>query len=228
MTRKLLIVDDDPEITSGLGRGLALHGYDTAAANRADLAMEYLQSGGFDGAIVDVMLGADSGLDLVKQAREGGAHLPILMLSALSEVEDRMRGLEVGADDYIVKPFSLEELVARLEVQMRRVTTLRPVPAEVDPVARTIAHGDQFTTLTEREMELLQILIAAKGNVRSRGEIFDSLWAAEGSKAENVVDVYVGYIRKKLSEGDFGFEIKTVRHKGFCIEGMVPTLLEQS
>lgn len=141
MKRKLLIVDDDPEITSALGRGLALHGFATEAANRADHALEHLQSGTFDGAIVDVMLGADSGLDLVQEARAGGAHLPILMLSALSEVEDRMKGLEAGADDYIVKPFSLDELVARLEVQMRRVTTVRPIPAEVDVLARTLSHG---------------------------------------------------------------------------------------
>ena len=123
MTTRLLIVDDGPEITSALVRGLALHGYQAEAENRADRALVRLQAQAFSSAIVDVMLGADSGIDLVRAARKAGVTLPIVMLSALSGVEDRAAGLEAGADDYIVKPFSFDELVARLRVQEHRVST---------------------------------------------------------------------------------------------------------
>ncbi|MFN3208020.1 MAG: response regulator transcription factor [Roseovarius sp.] len=220
MTR-LLIVDDDPEITSALARGLGLHGYRAETVNRYDHALEKLRNGTFSGAIIDVMLGADSGLDLVRRARQDGATLPILMLSALSDVDQRAAGLEAGADDYVVKPFSFEELVARLRVQERRATSQRPQPASLgeDRVLRT---ETAQISLTEREDDLLRLLIARAGTPLSRGNIFDTLWQAEGSGNENVVDVYIGYLRKKLREADFGFEIKTVRNQGFVIEGLAP------
>ena len=122
MTARLLIVDDEPEITSALVRGLALHGYEAHPENRATRALERLKSGSYSGAIIDVMLGADSGLDLVRAARAAGVTLPILMLSALTEVEHRAAGLDAGADDYVVKPFHFDELVARLRVQEHRPT----------------------------------------------------------------------------------------------------------
>ncbi len=222
MTR-LLIVDDDPEITSALARGLGLHGYQAETANRYDLALSMLRDGSFAGAIIDVMLGADSGLDLVRKARADGATLPILMLSALSDVEHRTAGLEAGADDYVVKPFSFDELVARLRVQERRVTSQRPQPATLD-AARTLRCDAAHVSLTEREDDLLRLLIAHEGTPLPRGDIFDQLWQAEGSNNENVVDVYIGYLRKKLREADFGFEIKTVRNQGFVLDGLVPRL----
>ena len=121
MTTRLLIVDDDPEITSALVRGLALHGYQAEAENRADRALVRLQAQAFSSAIVDVMLGADSGIDLVRAARKAGVTLPIVMLSALSGVEDRAAGLEAGADDYLKKPVYFEELYAHIEAALRRV-----------------------------------------------------------------------------------------------------------
>ncbi|WP_372571789.1 response regulator transcription factor [Ruegeria jejuensis] len=222
MTTRLLIIDDDPKITSALVRGLTLHGYEAEAENRADRALERLKREEFAGAIVDVMLGADSGIDLVRAARASGVALPILMLSALSDVEDRAAGLEAGADDYVVKPFSFDELVARLRVQEQRAQSQRPDPARLVPGSRTVSTGEASVTLTEREFALLALLTSKAGQPISRGDIFDTLWLGEGSSNENVVDVYIGYLRKKLSVDDFGFEIKTLRNKGFCLEGRAP------
>ncbi|MDP5217023.1 response regulator transcription factor [Ruegeria sp. 2205SS24-7] len=222
MASRLLIIDDDPKITSALVRGLTLHGYAAEAENRADKALERLQREEFAGAIVDVMLGADSGIDLVRAARASGVALPILMLSALSDVEDRAAGLEAGADDYVVKPFSFDELVARLRVQEQRAQAQRPEPARIIPESRTVSAGDASVTLTEREFALLALLTRNAGQPIPRGDIFDTLWLGEGSSNENVVDVYIGYLRKKLSAEDFGFEIKTLRNQGFCLEGRLP------
>lgn len=221
---KLLIIDDDPEITSALARGLALHGYETETENRADRALERLQTGDHAGAIVDVMLGADSGIDLVRSARASGATLPILMLSALSEVEHRTAGLEAGADDYVVKPFSFDELVARLRVQEHRASAQRPSPARLSSTARTLTMATESITLTEREYDLLTLLMQAPDAPMSRLRIFEALWANEGSGNENVVDVYIGYLRKKLSRSNFGIEIKTLRNQGFCLTGTIPAM----
>lgn len=223
---RLLIIDDDPEITSALARGLALHGYETEAENRADRALERLQNGHHVGAIVDVMLGADSGIDLVRSARAAGATLPILMLSALSEVEHRTAGLEAGADDYVVKPFSFDELVARLRVQEHRVGSQRPQPARLQVTDRRLENATDQITLTEREFDLLALLMQSPEAPVPRNKIFDTLWAAEGSGNENVVDVYIGYLRKKLATSDFGMEIKTLRNRGFCLTGKLPVRVE--
>jgi len=223
---RILIVDDDPEITSALARGLRLHGYDPVTANRVDAALNCILAEPLTAAIVDVMIGNDSGIDLVRDLRAAGQTLPVVMLSALSEVDDRARGLEAGADDYIVKPFSFDELVARLKVQERRADSARPRPALLDAEARRLTLGPHEAQLTERECALLRLLVAHAGETLSRGEIFDALWAGDGSSSENVVDVYLGYLRKKIgAEQEFGFEIKTIRNKGFVIDGLVPTLV---
>ncbi len=224
MTKRLLIVDDDPQITSALARGLALHGYEAQTENRADLALAALLETSFDGAIVDVMLGADSGIALVRSARARNVTLPILMLSALSDVAHRAAGLEAGADDYVVKPFSFDELVARLRVQEVRAQAQRPEPARLLEHDRTLLGAGIALSLTEREYALLALLTQNAEIPVPRGEIFDRLWAAEGSGNENVVDVYIGYLRKKLADHDFGFEIKTLRNKGFCLSGRAPHL----
>ncbi|ETW12757.1 transcriptional regulatory protein PrrA [Roseivivax marinus] len=220
---RILIVDDDPEITSALERGLALHGYDAVSEHRTDRALARLRDGDLCAAIVDVMLGGESGLDLVRAIRTAGHPLPVVMLSALAEVEDRAAGLEAGADDYIVKPFSFEELVARLKVQERRAEAARPRPATIDARSRQVIGPTRDVTLTQREFDLLAFLCTTPGEPLSRGAIFDALWGADGSTNENVVDVYLGYLRRKLDpSSDFGFEIKTVRNRGFLIEGIVP------
>ena len=220
---RILIVDDDPEITSALARGLALHGYETLSENRASAALERFRQGALSAAIVDVMIGTDSGIDLVASVRRFGDTTPILMLSALSEVEDRTRGIEAGADDYIVKPFSFDELVARLKVQERRTRPPAPSVTRLDAATWTVSTATRKVVLTEREFALLHQLACSPGAVFSRAELFDILWAGEGASSENVVDVYVGYLRRKLNPAsDFGFEIKTLRNRGFMLDGTGP------
>ncbi len=224
MATQLLIIEDDPEITSALVRGLALHGYEAVAENRAEQGLIRLCSETFSGAIIDVMLGADSGINLVRQARSEGVTLPILMLSALSDVEHRTAGLEAGADDYVVKPFNFDELVARLKVQEHRAEARNPNPARLSTLDRTISAPYCSVALTEREFSLLELLTRHAETPLSRGMIFDALWSSHGTGNENVVDVYIGYLRKKLRDTGFGFEIKTLRNQGFCLTGLPPVL----
>jgi len=214
----VLIVEDDPDIASGLQRGLNGHGYASTWKDEVTSAMDQLRESSFDAAIVDVMIGSDNGLDLVKDARAAGFIKPIIVLSALDAVEDRTAGIEAGADDYIVKPFSLGELVARLKVQEKRAEMRMPPVPILNPDERTVMSALGPVLLTAREYQLLEMLTQSYGKPVSRGEIFDELWADDGSSSENVVDVYVGYLRKKLIPADaFPFEIKTIRNKGFMI-----------
>ncbi|MEP2028245.1 MAG: response regulator transcription factor [Paracoccaceae bacterium] len=217
-TPTILIVDDDPEITSALGRGLQLHGYNTLCESSVGPALIRFRDDAVSAAIVDVMIGRESGIDLVRAVRAEGNLKPVLMLSALSEVEDRALGLEAGANDYVVKPFSFDELVARMRVQERRVDVVEKTTFELDPTSRMVRGQGRQVILTEREYKLLEKLSVHQGSVLSRGEIFDDLWADNGTSSENIVDVYIGYLRKKLSPmGDFRFEIKTIRSRGFVL-----------
>ncbi|MEY8828460.1 response regulator transcription factor [Sedimentitalea sp. XS_ASV28] len=224
-TARILIVDDDPEILSALSRGLELHGYATLTENRVDSALARFEDAEVSAAIVDVMIGEDSGFDLVRAVRTAGHRTPILMLSALSEVDDRTRGLEAGADDYVVKPFSFDELVARLKVQQRRATPMPLRPARLDTSDWSIELDQRKVMLTQREFELLSMFAKHRDETLSRAQIFDSLWADKGASSGNVVDVYVGYLRKKLDPmRSFGFEIKTIRNRGFMLAGLAPVI----
>lgn len=217
---RILVVEDDPDIASLLCRGLAAAGYGADWAETAEAAVARVEAGGIDAAIVDMMLGADSGAALLAELRRRGHRMPALMLSALSRVEDRAEGLDAGAQDYIIKPFQLGELVARLEVQLRRAAP-RSEPMRLgglvyDPVTRIVTGGPRPVPLTEREGELLAWLVARGGTLATRGEIFDALWAPHGGATENVVDVYVGYLRRKLSNlADYGLVLRTLRGRGF-------------
>lgn len=217
---RILIVDDDAEITSVLSRALALDGYAPVVVHRTDEALQRFRDGQLAAAIVDVMIGSDSGLELVRRIRAEGNATPILMLSALTEVADRAAGLEAGANDYVVKPFSFDELLARLKVQQARPQKTR---TRLDKARWAVIGGGREVVLTQREFALLSRLAAQPGQVHSRGDLFQALWAGEGASAENVVDVYVGYLRRKLDPiQDFGFQIKTLRNRGFQLDGVPP------
>lgn len=215
----ILIVDDDPEITDALARGLRMHGLATLTESTVEAAEARFGDADVSAAIIDVMIGTQSGISLVQRLRQAGHNTPILMLSALAEVEDRAAGLEAGADDYIVKPFAFDELVARLQVQQRRAADVSAAALVLDPATRTVRGQDRTAQLTEREFALFEMLHAKAGEVLSRGEIFDHLWVSEGTSSENVVDVYIGYLRKKLAPThDFSIKINTIRSRGFILE----------
>ena len=217
---QVLVVEDDPDIASLLCRGLAASGYEADWAETAEAATARVEAGGVDAAIIDMMLGADSGAELLADLRRHGHRMPALMLSALARVEDRAEGLDAGAQDYIVKPFQLSELIARLEVQLRRAAPrdepLRLGGLTYDPATRTVTGGPRPVPLTEREGALLAWLLARDGALATRGEIFDALWAPHGGATENVVDVYVGYLRRKLANlTAYGLVLRTQRGRGF-------------
>lgn len=216
----VLVVEDDPDIASLLRRGLGAAGYEVDWAETGEAALARVGAGGVDAAIVDMMLGTESGSATLAEMRRRGFRAPALMLSALARVEDRAEGLDAGAQDYVVKPFQLSELVARLEVQLRRAAPrqepMRLAGLVYDPATRIVTGGPRPVPLTEREGELLAWLIGRGGALATRGEIFDALWAPHGGATENVVDVYVGYLRRKLGAlTDYGLTLRTLRGRGF-------------
>jgi DNA-binding response OmpR family regulator len=219
---RILIVEDDPDIASLLCRGLGAAGYAADRAETVEAAVDRVEAGGIDAAIIDMMLGAESGAALLAELRRRGHRMPAIMLSALSRVEDRAEGLDAGAQDYVVKPFQLSELIARLEVQLRRAgPRLEPQrlgAMTYDPADRTVSGAGRTVALTEREGELLGFLMAHGGRLLSRGEIFDALWAPHGGVTENVVDVYLGYLRRKLGNfTPYGLALRTLRGRGFVL-----------
>lgn len=218
---RILIVEDDPDIASLLRRGLGAAGHAVEWAETSEAA----RAGGpdFDAAIIDMMLGDDSGAALLASLRAQGWRMPAIMLSALSRVEDRAEGLEAGAQDYVVKPFQMSELLARLEVQLHRAmprsTPLALGQMTYDPATRTVTGGaTRPVVLTEREGDLLAHMIAHAGQVLTRGALFDTLWAPHGGSTENVVDVYLGYLRRKLGNfAPYGLALRTMRGRGFVL-----------
>jgi DNA-binding response OmpR family regulator len=223
MTR-VLIVEDDEDIASVLCRGLLAEGFAPEATADPGNAHRLLTAGGFDAAIIDRMLGEDSGLDLLRALRGRGLQLPVIMLSALSRVEERTEGLATGANDYVVKPFELSELVARLRVQLARTDEsgglLQYAGLTLLRDRRLATCQERQVPLTERETDMLAYLITHAGQVVTRPEIFRALWASHGGAAENVVDVYLGYLRRKLAPTeDFGIALRTLRGRGFILEG---------
>lgn len=223
----ILVVEDDPDIASVLTRGIGAAGHRVDWAETAEAAAAHVTHAGCDAAIIDMMLGGDSGAALLADLRAKGHRMPAIMLSALARVEDRSEGLAAGAQDYVVKPFQLSELLARLEVQLHRAAP-RVAPVVLggltyDPATRTVTGAGRAVVLTEREGELLGYLAARPGQVLSRGQLFDALWARHGGSTENVVDVYLGYLRRKLGNfAPYGLGLRTLRARGFVLslEGM--------
>lgn len=221
----ILVVEDDADIGSLLSRGLQAEGFAVTVVERADEALEAAR-GAPCAIVLDVMLPDGSGGDVCRTLRERGYTGPILFLSAKDEVRDRAEGLSAGADDYVVKPFRFDELLARLRAQLlrrenagggERVVAGRLV---LDVATRQAHYGDSRIRLTQREAELLALLMRSANRPVARGDLFDSLWAAQGGVSLNVVDVYIGYLRGKLGEivRKGGPAIATVRGRGFMLE----------
>lgn len=223
----ILIVEDDADIGSLLRRGFASESYQVELVGDGDQALRAANGKSLEAIILDVMLPGRSGIEVCKALRAAGQTAPIIMLSARSSVNERTEGLLAGADDYIVKPFAFEELLARVKVQALRRSTneeesrvLTAGPLSLDLDTRQAQIGETRVRLTEREVELLALLMRHAGEPLARADIFAALWAGHGGASLNVVDVYVGYLRHKLAEAlpSGGHLIVTVRGRGFMFE----------
>jgi DNA-binding response OmpR family regulator len=226
-TGTILIVEDDEDISSLLGRGFQSEGYGVEFARTGPEAIARAKANAYHAIILDVMLPGASGIDVARELRESGREAPIIMLSARDAVADRVQGLSAGADDYVVKPFAFEELLARVRAHGRRQPANTAQPAlptrlaagdySLDPKMRIIERSGHQVELTERETALMALLMHHAGRPLSRNEIFEALWEGQGGASINVVDVYIGYLRRKLSIFGSGSRtvIRTVRGLGF-------------
>jgi len=218
----VLVVDDDTKLRDFIRQGLSERGIESTEARDGDEALRIVSepTSRFDVMLLDVMLPAQSGWDLLLNLREAGNETPVIFVSALDAVEERVRGLRMGAEDYVVKPFALDELVARIETVVRRRKTLVPIEAgdvRLDLNRRQVFRADKEVDVSPREFDLLLALTRAEGEVLSRSELLRNVWGMEGEPSTNLVDVHIGRLRRKLDA--FGPElIKTVRGKGYRLE----------
>jgi two-component system, OmpR family, response regulator len=217
------VVEDDAKLARALERGLQREGYAVDLADTGDGALSQATTNDYDAVVLDVMLPGIDGFAVCKEMRSSERWAPVLMLTARDQVGDRIRGLDAGADDYLVKPFDFGELLARLRALIRRGPTERPPVLEIgdlriDPAARSVTRNGREIELTVREFALLQFLAQRAGSVVSREELLEHVWdnAEEGST--NVVDVYIGYLRNKVEKPFKGKIIRTVRGIGFMLE----------
>lgn len=223
-TWRLLVVDDDPAIRRGLRRALGLSGFAVEVADSGEAALGLLAASGIDAVVLDVSMPGVSGVDVVQRLRRRGDDVPVLMLSALDDVADRIAGLAAGADDYVVKPFSAAELELRLRALLRRG---RPVPHGVvtacglvlDTEARTATAGGRPVELTRREFEVLEVLVRNAGAVITRDQLLDRVWGYDFDVRSDAVDTVVSYLRRKLEAGGRPRVLQTVRGVGFALRG---------
>lgn len=213
---RLLLVEDDTGIGRMLERGLTAEGYAVDWVRDLRAATAAARAASPDIVVLDRMLPDGDGATFCSALRRSGCAAPICMLTARDALEDKLRGFEAGADDYLTKPFEFEELLARLGVLRRRITPLPPV-VRLDPETRALVVGARRVPLTGREWPLMTHLMANPERAVSRAELIAEAWGLDGRVTENSVDVYIGYLRRKLSDLDVGIRIETVRGIGFML-----------
>jgi len=218
----VLLVDDDRGILRAVGAALELEGFAVVPASGGRAALEAAERVAPDVMLLDLGMPDLDGLEVVRTLRERGDEIPICILSARDEVDDRVRGLEVGADDYVVKPFALEEVVARLHALLRRRPAAEGSAIEVgdlalDPRTRTASRGERALELTRREFELLSLFLHHPGEVLDRAQLHEQVWGYTFDPGTNVADVFVGYLRRKLEAGGEPRVLHTVRGVGFVL-----------
>jgi two-component system response regulator MprA len=221
----ILVVDDDQAVRDALRRALRMQGYDVSLAGDGEEALLKLRAnpGATDLLIVDILMPRLDGLEMTRRLRADGSQVPILMLTARDQVADRVAGLEAGADDYLVKPFALEELIARVRALLRRLgsdetaTTLTFADLELDTGTREVRRGEEALTLTRTEFALLELFLRNPKQVLTRSVIFDRVWGYDFGYGSNSLDVYISYLRKKTETGGKSRLIHTVRGVGYAL-----------
>jgi two-component system, OmpR family, response regulator MprA len=222
---KILVVDDERAVRESLRRALELEGYEIELAADGQEALQRLEANGEgqpDAVILDVLMPVVDGLEVCRRIRRAGNRVPVLMLTARDEIENRVAGLDAGADDYVTKPFALEELVARVRALLRRTTVgedelLRFADLELDPGTREVRRGGDPIELTRTEFALLELFMTNPRQVLTRSIIFERVWGYDFGFASNSLDVYIGYLRRKTEAGDKPRLIQTVRGVGYAL-----------
>jgi DNA-binding response OmpR family regulator len=216
---RLLVVDDDPKLRSYVCSGLEQSGIETAAAEDGEAALTLLRSDakGFDLILLDVMMPVKSGWELLMDLREQGKETPVIFVTARDSVEERVKGLRLGADDYVIKPFAFNELVARVEVVLRRRRALVPIEyadLRMDLARRAVTRAGTPVELSPREFDLLLALARSQGEVLTRAQLLNDVWGIQGEHVTNLVDVHIGRLRRKLDQHGAPL-IQTVRGEGY-------------
>lgn len=223
MPRLILVIEDEPGIVDFLERGLRAHGFDVISALDGVSGTDQALNVDVDLVVLDMLLPGRSGLEVLEAVTAAKPTLPVIVLTARGDVEDRIAGLDGGAVDYLVKPFSLAELAARVRAQLRMslqtpITTVRAGALEVDLLTRAVRHAGESVRLSSTEFDLLVYLLNNRGRVVTREQILRAVWGYEHDPGTNVVDVYVGYLRRKLRRGDRSAPIVTIRSVGYRFE----------
>jgi two-component system, OmpR family, response regulator MprA len=225
---RVLVVDDDPAVRESLRRSLAFNGYQVELAGDGEHALRKVATTHPDVVVLDVMMPRMDGLAACRALRAAGDDVPVLMLTARDEVSDRVAGLDAGADDYLPKPFALEELLARLRALLRRVgssesrTVLRLADLSLDPVSRDVTRGERSLRLTRTEFALLELLLRHPRQVLTRERILDDVWGYDFATSANSLEVYIGYLRRKTEAAGEPRLIHTVRGVGYVARETPP------
>jgi two-component system, OmpR family, response regulator MprA len=220
---RVLVVDDEPAVRRALERALRLDSYDVALAADGEEALDALAAAPADAVILDVAMPRLDGLEVCRRLRQAGDRTPVLMLTARDAIDDRVKGLDVGADDYLVKPFALRELQARLRALLRRAgdgsdgDTLRYGDLVLDPVAHEVRRGDRLVELSRTEFLLLELFLQHPRQVLTRTTIFERVWGYDFGPTSNALGVYMGYLRRKTEAGGEPRLLHTVRGVGYVL-----------
>jgi two-component system copper resistance phosphate regulon response regulator CusR len=219
---RILLVEDEPRLAHFIAKGLRERSYAVDLAEDGEVALYQAAINDYDLIILDVMLPKRDGFSICREWREGGLSTPILMLTARDDIDDRVRGLDSGADDYLVKPFAFQELLARLRALLRRHGDLRPTQLiiadlKLDPAAHTAERAGRRISLTAREYALLEYFVLHAGRLLGREEIAEHVWDENYEAASNVIDVYVRRLRRKVDEGFVVPLIHTRRGEGYLL-----------
>jgi len=219
---RLLVVEDNEQLAELVTKGLQAAGYEIDVLSTLEEASAVLRTTIYAGLILDLGLPDGDGLSLLREIRHLGNPIPVIVLTARGGLHDRVQGLRSGADDYLVKPFALEELIARLEAQLRRPghllgSSLRIANLEFDTINRQASIDDQPQVLSARETAVLELLMRSKGRVVSKKQVEDHIFGHSGEVASNAIEVYVHRLRKQLSERGARVQVHTIRGVGYLI-----------
>lgn len=220
MKKKILVVDDEPTILELIEYNLESNDYQVSTANEGQMALDKANTGKFDLILLDQMLPKLSGIEVLKKMRKAGNLTPVIFLTAVDSEDNKIEGLISGADDYITKPFSIKELLARIEVVLRRTSNKeRETNFQLNTDVKSLVIGDREIGLTKKEYELLEFLIRNKGIVVSREQIFDNVWGINSNSQMRMVDIQISHLRDKIEQDTKNPQIiKTVHGFGYILE----------